>query len=50
MATLSIIIRSFFNLHYKRELRLYIACCRTSKRFLRLGSTPRAELRLMEFG
>ena len=49
-ATSSKINRRFFWPHLKRDVRLYIACCPTCERFLRLGRTPRAGLGPMEVG
>ena len=49
-ATSSKIIRRFFWPHLKRDVRLYVACCPTCERFLRLGRTPRAALTPMEVG
>ena len=49
-ATSSKVIRRFFLPHLKRDVRLYIACCPTCERFLRLGRLPRAGLRPMEVG
>ena len=48
IATSSKIIRRFFWPHLKGDVRLYVACCPTCERFLRLGRTPRAGLRPME--
>ena len=34
----------------KRDVRLYVACCPTCKKFIRLNRTPKAGFRLMEVG
>ena len=34
----------------KRDVRLYVACCPTCEKFIRLNRTPKAGLRLMEVG
>ena len=41
------IISRFFWPDLKRDVRLYVACCPTCERFLRLGRNPRAGLRPM---
>ena len=49
-ATLSKIIRRYFWPYRKRDVRLYIACCPTCERFLRLGRTPKTGLCPIEIG
>ena len=44
------IIKRFFLLHLKRDVRLYVACCPTCERFPRFSRTPKAGLRPMEVG
>ena len=49
-ATVAKIISRFFWPDLKRDVRLYVACCPTCERFLRLGCNPRAGLRPMSVG
>ena len=49
-ATSAKIIRCFWLPDLKRDLRIYIACCPTCEKFLRINRTPRAGLRPMEIG
>ena len=49
-ATAAKIISRFFWPDLKRDVRLYVACCPTCERFLRLGRNPRAGLRPMNVG
>ena len=49
-ATAAKIISRFFWADLKRDLRLYVACCSTCERFLRLGRSPRTGLRPMNVG
>ena len=44
------IISRFFWPDLKRDVRLYVACCPTCERFLRLGRNPRSEMRPMSVG
>ena len=48
--TLAKIIQRFVWPGLKRDVRLYITCCPTCERFLRLGRNPRAGLHPMAFG
>ena len=49
-ATSAKIIQRFFWPGLKRDFRLYVACCPTCERFLRLGCNPRAGLHSMAVG
>ena len=49
-ATAAKIISRLFWPHLKRDVRLYVACCPTCERFLRLGRNPRPGLRPMNVG
>ena len=49
-ATSAKIIRCFWWPDLKRDVRIYIACCPTCEKFLRINRTPRAGLRPMEIG
>ena len=44
------VIQRFFWPDIKRDVRLYVACCPTCERFLRLGRNPRAGLHSMAVG
>ena len=49
-ATSAKVIQRFYWPGLKREVRLYVACCPTCERFLRLGRNPRAGLHPMAVG
>ncbi len=49
-ATSAKIIGCFWWPDLKRDVRLYVACCPTCEKFIRLNRTPKAGLRLMEVG
>ena len=47
-ATSAKILRSFWWIDLKRDVRLYVACCSVFDKFIRLGQTAQAGFRPME--